>query len=402
MDELDLGIDGEELLDLLNDDFDLSDDEMYHSVQSEISALSDEDFTQTSSDDDDDDEVEFDAPPKKRTRRVLSRVPETQEGVMTVAGLPAQIKADIRRSYCNMFANIMNSFDPQVVQNFMQNYCHHDVVMVNECGHAANLCLPARMEFHGVQPMFEFWHGRLVMFPDTIMDITDTKICTRSDWDDGYSQVVIKFTIQGTKIYDLDLDEWMPTAIVDREGNMTSSSSSSSTAPVSAPNTTVATAVTTTATTRPKDKNFSSTSSSSLAPSSLSGATSVSASSTMTQFSRSAPIISAESVGKAIPTTATSATSSVSSSFPARDRVLPPQEAWPDCRREKEAKRQLLTPETLPDISKLTLSDFAKVEPNPVRMNVEGAMVIHVNQFDQISRIDFKSTAMNLTSPVLA
>jgi hypothetical protein len=122
--------------------------------------------------------------------------------------IPCQVVTDIRSSYPNMFANVLNSYDPLLLNNFFVNHCSKDVMMINDCAHARKLCLPSRMVFYGVQLLFEFWHGRLLMFPDTAMSIVETQIRTRSDW--KFSQVVTKFTIHGTKLYDLDMKDWLP------------------------------------------------------------------------------------------------------------------------------------------------------------------------------------------------
>ena len=126
-------------------------------------------------------------------------------------GLPMQVPTDIRRSYGNMFANVLNSVDPMLLNNFLVDQCKQDCTMVNECGHARNLCLPSRMELHGVQLLFEFWHGRMTMFPDGVMNIIDSKVITVST--SKISKVVTTFRMIGTKCFDLSMEDWLPSLL---------------------------------------------------------------------------------------------------------------------------------------------------------------------------------------------
>lgn len=136
--------------------------------------------------------------------------------------IPPLLKEDIRRKYMGMFANMWNAHDESLIGNFMSKYCVDDVFMVNECAHAKELSLPPRLELTGQQPIFEFWHGRMIMFPDTVFELLSTKVRSKYKPDTLEcigSVIEARIAVSGTRMFELAFEDWVP-SIHQKDGSV--------------------------------------------------------------------------------------------------------------------------------------------------------------------------------------
>ena len=127
--------------------------------------------------------------------------------------IPSLVKNDIRRAYANMFANSFNLHDESMISDFLLKFCRPNVAMTTVCGHAKEFKLPSVLELEGPQLIFEFWHGRMVQFPDTVFRILESKVRTRYMPDSMEcvgSTIEADFCVTGTWLYQLRLEEWLP------------------------------------------------------------------------------------------------------------------------------------------------------------------------------------------------
>lgn len=124
-----------------------------------------------------------------------------------VLKLVRPLKLDIRKQYCIMFLNILNSFDLLLLDEFVQQFSTKDCSFNHI---ASGILIPFPPEFHliGTKPMLDYWKGIFISTPDACLKLKKIKIKERSDTK-GF-QLTCKFTLEGTTLFDIELYDWLP------------------------------------------------------------------------------------------------------------------------------------------------------------------------------------------------
>ena len=163
-------------------------------------------------------DIDFTQTKKKRPRRFITK-----------PRVPRLLNRDIRKSYGRMMTNVFNSSDAQMVWSCFAKFCHTDSVITHSTenyrfGPSVNSTYPngtvalspttQTMKFHvqGARAMAEFFIGNMLMVPDLVIQSFQSEVLHRKG--DKRSKVRIFSTITGTRTFDIPINVWMPTLIV--------------------------------------------------------------------------------------------------------------------------------------------------------------------------------------------
>jgi hypothetical protein len=116
--------------------------------------------------------------------------------------MPRIVKTDIRRRYSFMFANVLNSYDCNLIDSFIQRFSEPSVSFEKENMYDTSVALS------GTTLLSTYFCLSQQMSPDKVVRITDTQIKQRSDRTG--SELVSNFDVSLTKIFDVH-----PTLIAD-------------------------------------------------------------------------------------------------------------------------------------------------------------------------------------------
>jgi hypothetical protein len=116
--------------------------------------------------------------------------------------MPRIVKTDIRRRYSFMFANVLNSYDCNLIDSFIQKFSEPSVSFEKENMYDTSVALS------GTTLLSTYFCLSQQMSPDKVVRITDTQIKQRSDRTG--SELVSNFDVSLTKIFDVH-----PTLIAD-------------------------------------------------------------------------------------------------------------------------------------------------------------------------------------------
>ena len=119
------------------------------------------------------------------------------------------MKNDIRRYYAQMFMNTVNSGDFDKLQGFFSTFMMGPgKFVVNHDDFDAKYRLPPLLTAEGPKLAVHFHLGMFVMYPDTVIRMTNNRITTSNTWTG--TKIEIGVNVLATKIYDLSDDEWIP------------------------------------------------------------------------------------------------------------------------------------------------------------------------------------------------
>eukprot|EP00601_Ochromonadales_sp_CCMP2298_P000342 CAMPEP_0173178382 /NCGR_PEP_ID=MMETSP1141-20130122/5505_1 /TAXON_ID=483371 /ORGANISM="non described non described, Strain CCMP2298" /LENGTH=426 /DNA_ID=CAMNT_0014100867 /DNA_START=246 /DNA_END=1522 /DNA_ORIENTATION=+ len=124
------------------------------------------------------------------------------------ATIPKVPKNDIRRHLAAMFVNCLNSASLDCVQNFMNTFMTGSCHYIESSAHNPHYGMPAAVDVKGPQLMSHYLMGILVMFPDIVFRMLDSTVVTSKAW--LGSKVVLTLDVDGTKLYHLNIDKWLP------------------------------------------------------------------------------------------------------------------------------------------------------------------------------------------------
>jgi hypothetical protein len=108
--------------------------------------------------------------------------------------LPRILVADIRRRYTFMFANVLNSYDCNLIDSFIQRFTIPSVALEKE-----SFC--ASISLIGKTLLSTYLSLSLQTSPDKILRITETQIKQRSDR--SGSELISSFDLNFTKIFEV-------------------------------------------------------------------------------------------------------------------------------------------------------------------------------------------------------
>lgn len=122
--------------------------------------------------------------------------------------IPKVMKNDIRRHYSRMFMNTVNSADFANMQNYFNTFMAGPCKFIADHITHPDFAIPDRMIADGPRLMAHYLLGCFIMYPDMTLTMRDTRIVTSSSW--VGTKIVMEMEIHSTKMYDLDLDAWVP------------------------------------------------------------------------------------------------------------------------------------------------------------------------------------------------
>jgi len=119
------------------------------------------------------------------------------------------MKNDIRRYYAEMFMNTVNSGDFNKLQGFFSTFMMGPgKFVINHDNFDEKYRLPPILTAEGPKLAVHFLLGMFVMYPDTIIQMTNTRITTSNTW--SGTKIEIGVNVLATKIFDLSDEEWIP------------------------------------------------------------------------------------------------------------------------------------------------------------------------------------------------
>ena len=123
--------------------------------------------------------------------------------------IPRVMKNDIRRYFSRMLMNTVNSGDMGLVQDYFNTFMTGPSKFVVDYYNIDPIFqLPNSLNAHGPQMMSHYLLGCFVMYPDIVIQMSDTRIITSSNW--AGSKVEMDVIVLATKMYDLAMDDWIP------------------------------------------------------------------------------------------------------------------------------------------------------------------------------------------------
>jgi hypothetical protein len=107
------------------------------------------------------------------------------------------VRHDIRRSYAEMFTNVINSMDFRLLYGFMDTYFSHSVFQDNS-RYSLTTKENLKSSLDGIVSVAKYWYNSTT--PDAVCSLSDTKIYTSSD--PRNNRVVSTYSYSGTNMYD--------------------------------------------------------------------------------------------------------------------------------------------------------------------------------------------------------
>jgi hypothetical protein len=123
-------------------------------------------------------------------------------------GIPRIMRNDIRWCYSQMFMNTVNSGDFTKMQNFFHTFMIKPCKFIVDHEIDSSFGIPHRLLVNGPKLMAHYLLGVFVIFPDFILNMTDSKIISAKGWTG--SKIVIEVEVKSTKLYDISLESWVP------------------------------------------------------------------------------------------------------------------------------------------------------------------------------------------------
>lgn len=143
---------------------------------------------------------------KKRKRLPMTQEARDRRNLRRRAHqFPRLLKTDVRRQYAQMFTNVMNSYDGNLLRKFMSVYCHANVTLLDCAPENIQYKLPPIVQMDGLRSILKYWAYNSLIIPDFICRTMDTEI--RVIPSSNESKIICKCIFQGTKVIDLCLGD---------------------------------------------------------------------------------------------------------------------------------------------------------------------------------------------------
>eukprot|EP01032_Pedospumella_encystans_P017313 gene17313-19734_t len=122
---------------------------------------------------------------------------------------PRVMKNDIRRYYSRMLMNTINSADFNQLQSFFSTFMTGTTkFFANYDNFDPKYRIPSQLLAGGPKLTSHYFLGIFVMYPDVVMNMTNTVITTSNTWSGTKIEMSVEFF--ATKMYDLADNEWIP------------------------------------------------------------------------------------------------------------------------------------------------------------------------------------------------
>lgn len=114
--------------------------------------------------------------------------------------IPRIVKADIRKCYPNMYANVYNACDFHLLCGYHRKFYRPDYFCVTETeklAHGTGAISTLRYEIHGVDAATQVWYEVMEHCPDVVMRLKEAHITVDND---SSGTISVKFTLSCTQI----------------------------------------------------------------------------------------------------------------------------------------------------------------------------------------------------------
>ncbi len=105
------------------------------------------------------------------------------------------LRRDIRRKYCEMMNNVMNSYDPSLILNFFQDFSIPNLQRVLYYPSQTLQFLQQASTISGIEDQVKDFMMSYKLMPDVVFSLTDVKVCKSSNC--AGSRVVAKTSVRG-------------------------------------------------------------------------------------------------------------------------------------------------------------------------------------------------------------
>lgn len=123
-------------------------------------------------------------------------------------GSPRILKNDIRRHYCKMFLNTINSADIFNMQDFFNTFMAGNCKFVADVKFSPEFLFPDRLCTNGPRLAAHYVLGVFLMLPDLVLKLVDSQIITSSAW--SGSKIQLQVEVVCTKVCDIPMGAWIP------------------------------------------------------------------------------------------------------------------------------------------------------------------------------------------------
>jgi hypothetical protein len=118
------------------------------------------------------------------------------------------LKNDIRRYFASMFMNTINSAEMKKIESYFRTFMIGPCKFVAEHQALPELGLPDKVVTAGPRLMSHYALGCFVQYPDMVLCLKNSSIITSTGW--AGTKIVMQLEVKGTRIHDLDFDDWVP------------------------------------------------------------------------------------------------------------------------------------------------------------------------------------------------
>jgi len=134
-------------------------------------------------------------PVKRRNRKSYKR-PSNNPVYMPALRI---LRRDIRRKYCEMMNNVMNSYDASLILNFFQDFSIPNLQRVLYYPSQTLQFLQQASTISGIEDQVKDFLMSYKLMPDVVFSLTDVKVCKSSN--NSGSRIVAKTSVRGTLLY---------------------------------------------------------------------------------------------------------------------------------------------------------------------------------------------------------
>mmetsp|Transcript_14388 Transcript_14388/g.15562 ORF Transcript_14388/g.15562 Transcript_14388/m.15562 type:complete len:269 (-) Transcript_14388:415-1221(-) len=132
----------------------------------------------------------------KRRKRKSSKRPSTNPAFMPALRI---LRRDIRRKYCDMIYNVINSHDPTLISKFFHDFSIPNVQRVLQLPSDTLQSLHQTLMITGIEEQVKDFCMNYTLMPDVIFTFTDVKVCKSTNI--CGSRVVARTLVRGTLLY---------------------------------------------------------------------------------------------------------------------------------------------------------------------------------------------------------
>lgn len=146
---------------------------------------------------------------------------------------PRIVSTDIRRSFGNIFVNVMNSGDFPLMFGFLSTFFCPNIMRISRKTYVSEIVPYKSSSQEGVLDIAQHWYNSTRFAPDTVVSLHNTRLYNYSDGEE--SKLVTGIKLECTRVFDEQMSSLLKnepsliqSTVVSRDSSSVNSSSSSS------------------------------------------------------------------------------------------------------------------------------------------------------------------------------